>query len=185
MYTSGWDTGFVHQPANSPECNTLDLAFFHAIQSLQYQKCPKNIDELTAHVQEAFTKLPLDICRKVWRTAQTVMNQILLHNGNNNYELPRVGKLKVEKTAGPNISMRLPCRALIDGGALTFKYINTFLSKGKLIVVMTTFCCPHSTRCAITNVVAIVLCCAITVAIVVVVVVSHCHRHHHRLCHCP
>jgi hypothetical protein len=38
-----WDIGFVHQPVNSPDFNTLNLAFFHAIQSLQYQKCAKNI----------------------------------------------------------------------------------------------------------------------------------------------
>jgi hypothetical protein len=25
------------------------------------------------------------------------MNEILLHNGNNNYKLPHVGKLKIEK----------------------------------------------------------------------------------------
>jgi hypothetical protein len=46
MNAGGWDTGFVHQPANSPDCNTLDLAFFCAIQSLQYMKYPKTIDEL-------------------------------------------------------------------------------------------------------------------------------------------
>jgi hypothetical protein len=46
------------------------------------------------------------------------MNQILIHNGNNNYKLPHMGKLKIENAIGSKISMRLPCRALIDGGAL-------------------------------------------------------------------
>ncbi len=138
MNAGGWDIGFVHQPANSPDCNTLDLAFFQAIQSLQYQKCAKNVDELVAHVQEAFAKLTLDVCRKVWTTAQIFVNQILLHNGNNDYKLPHVGKLKTETAAGHDISLRLPCRALIDGEALDCEYITIFMSNGKLIVLLTT-----------------------------------------------
>ena len=118
MNAGGWDISFVHQPANSPGCNTLDLAFFRAIQSLQYQKSPTNIDELIAHVHESFAKLPLDICCKVWTTAQIVMNQMFIHNDNNDYKLPHIGKLKIEKAVGSKISMRLPCRALFDGRAL-------------------------------------------------------------------
>jgi hypothetical protein len=118
MNAGGWVISFVHQPANSPDCNNLDLAFFRAIQSLQYQKCPRNIDEVIAHIQESFAELPLDVCCKDWTTAQIVTNQILLHNGNNDYKLPHIGKLKIEKAVGPDISMRLPCRALIYGGPL-------------------------------------------------------------------
>ena len=65
MNAGGWDISFVHQPANSPDCNTLDLAFFRTIQSLQYQKFPSNIDELIAHIYESFAEHPLDICCKV------------------------------------------------------------------------------------------------------------------------
>ena len=36
MATRGWDIQFITQPPNLPDCNTLDLAFFRAIQSLQY-----------------------------------------------------------------------------------------------------------------------------------------------------
>ena len=138
MNAGGWDISFVHQPANSPDCNTLNLAFFRTIQSLQYQKCAKNIDELIAHVQEAFTELPLNICHKVWTTAQIVMSHILIHQGNNDYKLPHVGKLKVEKAFGHDIPMRLPCWALIDAEALDYEYIATFMTNGKLIVVLTT-----------------------------------------------
>jgi hypothetical protein len=137
MNTGGWDISIIHQPANSPDCNTLDLAFFCAIQSLQYQKCPRNIDELIAQVHEAFAKFPLDICFKVWTTVQIVMNQMFIHNDNNDYKLPHIGKLKIEKAVGGNISTRLPCRALIDGGALNCQYITTFISNGKFIVVFT------------------------------------------------
>ena len=96
-----------------------------------------NIDKLIAHVHESFAELPLDICCKVWTTAQIVMNQILIHNGNNNYKLPHIRKLKIEKAVGSKILMRLPCRALIDGGALDYQYITNFMSNGKFIVVFT------------------------------------------------
>ena len=49
------------QPANSPDLNTLDLAFFWAIQLLQYQKAAKSLDKMIAHVVEAYQDLPLDI----------------------------------------------------------------------------------------------------------------------------
>jgi hypothetical protein len=65
MNAGWWDISFVHQHANSPDCNTLDLTFFHTIQSLQYQKCPRNIEELIAHIHKAFAELPLDVCCKV------------------------------------------------------------------------------------------------------------------------
>ena len=90
--------------------NTLDLAFFRAIQSLQYQKCGKNIDNLIVHGQEAYVELPFCICRKVWTTAQIVMNEILIQQGNNDNDhmLPHVGKLKAEKAVSPDIPMGLP-----------------------------------------------------------------------------
>jgi len=76
------------------------------------------------------------------------MNQILIHNGNNNYKLPHIGKLKIEKAVGSNISMRLPCWALIDGGALNCQYITTFMSNP---TVSLSLCSPPA-------VVAVVVC---------------------------
>ena len=100
----GWDIDFTMQPANSPDLNTLDLAFFRAIQSLQNQKPAKNINEMIDHVMEAYQDLPLDICKRVWMTAQLVMrNQVLLINGGNNYKLPHVGKPKIVSDHGWDI----------------------------------------------------------------------------------
>ncbi len=68
-YAAGWDIDFAMQPANLPDLNTLDLAFFRAIQSLQYQKPAKNLDEMIAIVHKAYVDLPLDVCKNVWTTA--------------------------------------------------------------------------------------------------------------------
>jgi hypothetical protein len=114
----GWDIDFTMQPANSPDMNTLDLAFFRAIQSLQYQKPAKNIDEMIEHVMEAYRDLPLEVCKRVWTTAQLVMNQVLLIGGGNDYKLLHVAKLKIVSANGREIPLRLPRRALIDGGHL-------------------------------------------------------------------
>jgi hypothetical protein len=38
---NGWDINFNLQPPNSPDTNTLDLTFFCANQTIQYQKEPR------------------------------------------------------------------------------------------------------------------------------------------------
>ena len=114
----GWDIGFALQPANSPDLNTLDLGFFRVIQSLQYQKPAKNLDEMIEIVHEAYADLPLDVCKNLWTTAQLVMNQVLLCNGGNDYKLSHIEKLKIAAANSRDIPMRLPCHALIAGNHL-------------------------------------------------------------------
>ena len=70
MATRGWDVALVEQPPNSPDCNTLDLAFFQAIQSIQHKMSSNNIDELIFNVITAHNDLPWDLCQKVWTTVQ-------------------------------------------------------------------------------------------------------------------
>ena len=114
------------------------------------------------------------------------MNQILLHNGNNDYKLPHIGELKKEKAVGHNISMRLPCRALIDDGALDCYYITTFLSNGKFIVVLTTSLCLRcpSSSFVVHHVVAVTVAVAVTIAVVhCAIAVAHNNDVVHP-CHC-
>ena len=108
----GWDIDFNLQPPNSPDTNTLDLAFFRAIQTIQYQKKSRNLDELIANVEEAYDELPLDVCKHVWSTAQMCMNSIILRNGGNDYKLPHVGKLKVARLIRRDFPTTLPCQAI-------------------------------------------------------------------------
>jgi hypothetical protein len=118
LATEGWDIQFVTQPPNSPDCNTLDLAFFRAIQSIQYQTPSKDMEELMANVDAALDDLPLEVCIKVWTTAQMVMNEILLADGNNNYKLPHAGKDKIVRELGKRIPLRLPCTAVLSKSSL-------------------------------------------------------------------
>jgi len=118
MRNLGWDVAFVCQPPNSPDLNTEDLAFFRGIQSLQFQKNAYTIDQLMVNVLEAFHEFPLETCKKVWTTAQMVMNEILLCGGNNNYKLPHAGKDKIVRLMKHDIPLRLPCQAMINNGSL-------------------------------------------------------------------
>ena len=50
-----WQFKLKDQPANSPDCNILDLGFFRALQSLQFQREPATtIDGLIANVEAAW-----------------------------------------------------------------------------------------------------------------------------------
>jgi hypothetical protein len=96
-----------------------------------------NLDELIANVKEAYAKLPLDVCRHVWSTAQIVMNSILLCNGENDYKLPHVGKMRIARALSHNFPMRLPCQALVAGGNINEAAITAFVTtedaNGKLL----------------------------------------------------
>ena len=84
------------QPANLSDLNTLDLAFFQAIQSLPYQKPAKSLNEMIAIMHEIYTDLPLEVCKNGWTTAQLIMNQVLLCNRGNNYSFHTLESLKLQ-----------------------------------------------------------------------------------------
>ena len=138
MATRGWDIQFVAQPPNLPDCNTLDLAFFRAIQSLQYQMVAITIDDLIQNVKDAFKDLSLEVCIKVWSTAQMVMNEIIIVGGSNNYKLPHAGKDKIVRKIGRMIPLRLPCAAVIsnshlDGDAIRRASMRPREQEGKFV----------------------------------------------------
>ncbi|KAH9109621.1 hypothetical protein AeMF1_015339 [Aphanomyces euteiches] len=82
----------VNQPANSPDFNVLDLGFFNSIQSLQYQKTTRTIEELILAVEDAFRELPSSSLSKNFLTLQKVMEISMSLGGDNNYKLPHMRK---------------------------------------------------------------------------------------------
>jgi hypothetical protein len=62
----GFDICLICQPANSSNFNILDLGFFSTIQSIQYKKKAKAIQDLIPVVQEvcdlSITTINLEIC---------------------------------------------------------------------------------------------------------------------------
>ncbi|GAA0144003.1 hypothetical protein LIER_04557 [Lithospermum erythrorhizon] len=71
--TDGFDIRLTCQAPNSPELNVLDLGYFRAIQSLQYQEAPRNIDELVKVVEKSYKDLSPKALNHVFITLQECM----------------------------------------------------------------------------------------------------------------
>ena len=82
------------QAANSPDVNLLDLGFFQAIQSFN-DAVPKNKEQLIQSVCEAFKNFPQKRLNHTWLTLQSVLNQIILCNGDNDYNIEYLSKEKL------------------------------------------------------------------------------------------
>ncbi|ETW04757.1 hypothetical protein H310_03905 [Aphanomyces invadans] len=52
--TDGWTFKIRKQPPNSPDLNVLDLEFFASIQSLQYKKMSRTVDDVVRNTMEIF-----------------------------------------------------------------------------------------------------------------------------------
>ena len=103
LNTQEINAGLYTQAANSPDVNLLDLGFFQAIQSFN-DAAPKNKEELIQSVQEAYTNYPRKRLNHTWLTLHSVFNQIILCNGDNNYNIKHLSKEKLERTGQlPNV----------------------------------------------------------------------------------
>ena len=95
-----WQFKLKDQPANSPDCNILDLGFFRALQSLQFQREPATtIDGLIANVEAAWEDYDPVSINSVFLTHQSCMNKIIETMGGNGYKIPHIGK-KAPNNAG-------------------------------------------------------------------------------------
>jgi len=103
----GWNIQLTCQPPNSPDMNVLDLGYFNALQSLQYQKPAKTIDELIANVNESWDQMPNETINKVFLSLQACMIEVMKHGGGNRYKLPHIGKDKLSRQG--QLPLRLEC----------------------------------------------------------------------------
>ena len=89
------NTRLYTQAANSPDVNVLDLGFFRAIQSFN-DAAPKNKDELIESVSVVYENYPRQKINQTWLTLQCCFNQIIIHNGDNDYNIDHIVKEKLE-----------------------------------------------------------------------------------------
>ena len=95
------------QAANSPDVSLLDLGFFQAIQSFN-SAAPKNEEELIQSVQDTYTNYPRKRLNRTWLTLHSVFNQIILCNGDNDYNiLQKIETYEVIISHIPNTDARL------------------------------------------------------------------------------
>ncbi|OMO66964.1 hypothetical protein COLO4_30277 [Corchorus olitorius] len=94
----GLDIRLTNQPPNSPDLNVLDLGFFSAIQSLHYQKAPRNVDELVAAVQKSLDGFPAGNSNCIFLTLQQcIMIETMKAGGSNRYKIPHISKAMLER----------------------------------------------------------------------------------------
>lgn len=109
-----WDFQLKEQPPNSPDCNILDLGFFRALQSLQWQQgAAKSIDQLIANVQTAWSQYDPVKINRVFLTHQSCMDCILSCGGSNEYKVPHMGKESLER------QNRLPKTLIVSSEAFS------------------------------------------------------------------
>jgi hypothetical protein len=94
---SMFDIELISQPANSPDLNVLDLGFFNSIQSLQHQYSPRTIDEMIDAVGDSFLRLHYSVLNNNFLTLQTCMEEVILHDGSNNYKIRHMSKQRLER----------------------------------------------------------------------------------------
>ncbi|XP_042035157.1 uncharacterized protein LOC121781491 [Salvia splendens] len=101
--SDGFRIQLICQPANSPDTNILDLGFFRAIQSLQYEKPCKTVDELVGNVCSSFAELSPQTLNRVFLSLQACLTEILQCRGGNGYKVPHINKNRLQRTVGlPN-----------------------------------------------------------------------------------
>ena len=84
------------QAVNSPDVNLLDLGFFRAIQSFN-NTAPKNEEELIEVVSAVYDRYPHHNINQTWLTLQCCFNQIILHHGDNDYNIDHIGKEQLKQ----------------------------------------------------------------------------------------
>jgi hypothetical protein len=86
-----------NQPANSPDLNVNDLGFFAALEKAYFRERPKNYTDIIACVQKTFWAYPKEKMNRLWLTKMQVMDLIVQSNGDNDFQLPHMGKAKLER----------------------------------------------------------------------------------------
>nr|CCA28033.1 transposon protein putative [Albugo laibachii Nc14] len=90
--SDGRDIRLRFQPPNSPDCNVLDLGYFRAIRSLQYEQEIYGTDDLIA----AFSTMSVKKLNHVFPSLPSVLECIIGEFEDNGYKLPHtaIGKLE-------------------------------------------------------------------------------------------
>lgn len=94
---NGFDIRLMCQPPKSPDLNILDLGFFSAIQSLQYQACPTTVEDLVHAVEDSYEEYSSEKVNYIFLTLQTCMKEIMKVGGKNNYQIPHMKKAALDR----------------------------------------------------------------------------------------
>ena len=104
-----WDFYLYSQPANSPDTNLNDLAYFASAKA-QYWKNPgDNINEMVERLAEIFAAYPRYKLNRGFLTLMTCMNDIIESQGGNDYKITHMNKAGLERE--DNLPISIPVTA--------------------------------------------------------------------------
>ena len=96
LVNNGINATLYTQAVNSPDVNLLDIGFFRAILFF-IDAAPKNEEALIETVSAAYDKYPRHKINRTWLTLQCCFNQIIMHHGDNEYNIDHIGKEQLEQ----------------------------------------------------------------------------------------
>lgn len=85
------------QPSNSPDLNINDLGFFRALQSMYATFSPKTASDIIQYVKQSHQDYPSNKINRIWLTLMSCMNKIIDCGGDDDYEIPQMGKERMER----------------------------------------------------------------------------------------
>lgn len=100
------------QAANSPDTNLNDLGFFRALQSMSWKKDAADVTELINNVMRTYMDYDSKRINHCFLTLMSILNQIIDHGGDNNYKIPHMGKLALERVGQLPVTLPVTDTAL-------------------------------------------------------------------------
>ena len=84
---------FVVQPAQSPDCNTLDLGMWNSLQTARDKLARKqklmDLSELADQVEKAFKNISPDTLEDIFCYKSRILREIIKSKGGNDFSMPR------------------------------------------------------------------------------------------------
>ena len=81
----GFNIRVVTQPAQSPDLNCNDLAFFASLQTDVEMVAKRTVTDLVAAVEQSWSEYPMDRMAAVWRVLYASFKGIVETHGDNSY----------------------------------------------------------------------------------------------------
>ena len=80
------------QPPNSPDLNINDLGLFRDLQASYEKLIAKNASDIIDNINRVYAEYETERINKVYLSLMTVMNMIVKRNGDNDFDVPHIGK---------------------------------------------------------------------------------------------
>ena len=106
----GWNITFDTQPAQSPDLNKNDLAFFYSLQCAanKLKGKSKNTKDLMTAVTKAFHDYDKDQLLRLEALQMQIWREILKNEGGNDFAMPHSGIRKRARNGLPVVDYSVP-----------------------------------------------------------------------------